>query len=126
MMAWAICQPALAQAPKVLKAKPGVAVAVLNLVNARSDCSTLPNPMPLPVLKQKPADGTIFLQIGVANIPANNNCPARKIPMIVLGYISKKDFTGTDAVEIEVDSGNRATLLSYHITVTPDAQAQPL
>jgi hypothetical protein len=37
-----LVQPVLAQAPKELNTRPGVAVAVVNLVNPRPDCSVNP------------------------------------------------------------------------------------
>jgi len=38
LLAWLV-QPAQGQAPRELKTKPGVAVAMVNLVNPRPDCS---------------------------------------------------------------------------------------
>jgi len=125
LFAW-LAQPALAQSPKELKTRPGVAVAVVNFVNPRADCSVNPGPVTLPGVRQKPANGTMLMQIVVANVPANGTCPARKIPTIVVAYAPKKDFTGVDTVELEIDTDNRVTLLAYRITVAADAQAQPL
>lgn len=81
---------------------------------------------PLPSLRQKPANGSILMQIVIANVAANGNCPARKIPTIVIAYAPRKDFTGVDTLEIEIDVDNRTAVLSYRITVAARAQAQPL
>jgi hypothetical protein len=43
-----------------------------------------------------------------------------------IAYAPRKDFTGVDAVELEIDTDNRVTLLSYRITVSAQTQAQPL
>jgi hypothetical protein len=124
-LAW-LAQPALAQTPKELKTRPGVAVAIVNLVNPRADCSVNPGPVALPSLRQKPANGTILMQIIVADVAANGNCPARKIPTIAIAYAPRKDFTGIDAIELEIDVDNRTTVLSYRIIVAAQAQAEPL
>jgi hypothetical protein len=66
------------------------------------------------------------MQIVIANVAANGSCPARKIPTIVIAYAPRKDFTGVDTLEIEIDVDNRTAVLSYRITVAARAQAQPL
>lgn len=78
----------------------------------------------LPSLTQKPASGTLQMQIVIADFAAIGTCPARKIPSIALIHTPRKDFTGTDPVQIEIDSDNRTTLLSYRIGVV--SQAEPL
>ena len=47
----------------------------------------------------------ILMQIGVANVPATDRCPARKIPVIALVYAPAADFVGTDSVQIEFKPG---------------------
>lgn len=111
-------------APKELKTKPNVSVLVANLVNPRPDCSANPGPVVLPSLRQTPTNGSMQMQIVVADIGASGTCPARKVPAIALIYTPRKDFTGTDSVEIEIDTDNRVTLLAYHISVA--APAEPL
>jgi hypothetical protein len=118
-----LAQPALAQMPKELKTRPGVAVAVVNLVNPRPDCSVNPGPVALPSVRQKPANGTILMQIVIADVAANGNCPARKVPAVAIAYAPRKDFTGIDTLEIEINVDNRATVLSYRITVAAQEQA---
>jgi hypothetical protein len=114
---------ASADTPKELKVKSGTSVAVVNLVNPKPDCSALPGPVALPRLSEKPANGTIQVQILVADVAATGNCPARKIPTIALIYTPNKDFVGTDSVQIEVEVGNRTTSLSYRLVVLPAAQS---
>ncbi len=121
-----LVQPTLAQAPKELKTRPGVAVAVVNLVNPRADCSINPGPVALPSLRRKPANGSILMQIVIADVAASGNCPARRMPTIAIAYAPRKDFTGVDTLEIEIDADNRTTVLSYRITVAAQAQAEPL
>jgi hypothetical protein len=112
----------LAQGAKELKTKSATPVAVVNFSSARSDCSANPGPIAVPVLREKPAHGIIQMQIVVTEIPAAGNCPARKIPTTALVYTPNKDFTGTDTVQVEVETGNRTTTLSYRITVQPAAE----
>ena len=64
------------------------------------------------------------MQIVVANIAATEKCPARRVPAIALIYTPRKDFIGTEALEVEVDTVHRVTLLAYQISVV--ASAEPL
>jgi hypothetical protein len=113
---------ASADTAKELKVKSGTSVAVVNLANPKPDCSALPGPVALPSLREKPANGTMQMQILVSDVGATGNCPARKIPTIALIYTPNKDFVGTDSVQIEIEVGNRTTSLSYRLVVLPAAQ----
>ena len=116
--------PASAQSPKELKTRSGTSVVMVNFVNPRPDCSANPGPIAVPVIREKPANGFIQMLIVPTDVAASGKCPARKIPTTALIYTPKKDFVGTDSVQIEVESGNQTTLLSYRITV--QAAAEPL
>jgi hypothetical protein len=113
---------ASADTAKELTVKSGTSVAVANLANPKPDCSALPGPVALPSLREKPANGTMQMQILVTDVAASGSCPARKIPTIALIYTRNKDFVGTDSVQIEVEVGNRTTSLSYRLVVLPAAQ----
>src|SRR5271169_3359739 len=110
------------QTPKELTTKSGSSVVVVNFLNARPDCSASPGPMAIPVVREKPANGIIQMLIVVTDVAAAGKCPARKIPSTALIYTTNKDFVGADSVQIEVEAGNRTTLLSYRITVQPGAE----
>jgi hypothetical protein len=116
--------PAFAQSPKELKTRSGTSVVMVNFLNARPDCGASPGPIAVPVIREKPANGMVQMLIVPTDVAASGKCPARKIPTTALIYTPKKDFVGTDSVQIEVESGNRTTLLSYRITV--QAAAEPL
>jgi hypothetical protein len=121
--ALALCATsASAQTPKEIKAKSGSSVVVVNFLNARPDCSSNPGPIAVPVIREKPANGIIQMQIIATDVAASGKCPARKIPTTALVYTSNKDFVGTDSVQIEVEAGNRTTSLSYRITVQAPAE----
>jgi hypothetical protein len=113
---------AYAQSPKELKTKSGSSVVVVNFLNARPDCSANPGPISVPVIREKPANGIIQMQILATDVAAAGKCPARKIPTTALIYTPNKDFIGTDSVQIEVEAGNRTTSLSYRITVQAAAE----
>jgi hypothetical protein len=104
-----------ADEPKEIKTEKGKAVVLGDFLNTPSDCSSNPIPSPLPQLREKPSHGTILMQIGVANVPATDRCPARKIPVIALVYSPSADFVGTDSVQIEFRPG--APSLWVRITV---------
>jgi hypothetical protein len=121
----ALCgMPASAQSPKELKTRSGISVVMVNFLNARPDCSANPGPIAVPVIREKPANGVVQMLIVPTDVAASGKCPARKIPTTALIYTPKKDFVGSDSVQIEVETGNRTTLLSYTITV--QAAAEPL
>lgn len=117
---------AAAQSAKELKVQSGKSVVVANLLSTRPDCSSNPGPMAVPIIREKPTNGIVQMQIGVTNIQAAGNCPARKIPSVALIYTARKDFTGTDTLEVEVDQGNKATILSFRITVVESANSERL
>jgi hypothetical protein len=110
---------ATAQTAKELKVQSGKSVVVANLLSTRPDCSSDPGRMAVPVVREKPSNGMIQMQILLTNVEAAGNCSARRIPSLGLIYTPSKGFTGTDTVEVEVDEGNKATILSFRITVEP-------
>ena len=109
---------AIAEDSKQLKTVKNKSVMIGNFVNARSDCSSNPGPDPLPALREKPTNGIVRMQIVVTDVEATANCPARKVPSLALIYTPKRDFIGTDYVQVEVETGNNnITALSYRIIV---------
>ncbi len=114
-MAWA-------QVPKELKTKAGTPVVLVNLLNARPDCGANPGPVAVPVISGAPSNGLVPLQILVSEIAASGKCPARKVPSIALIYAPNSNFSGSEKVQIEVETGNQKRLLSYHIAVQSPGQ----
>jgi hypothetical protein len=112
-----VAVPAAGQTAKEVKTKKNTSVVLVNLLNARPDCSSNMNPIAVPVIREKPKNGTIQMTILVGNVAASGNCPTRKVPMITLIYTPRTDFAGSDAVTIDLESGNQTTILSYAVTV---------
>jgi hypothetical protein len=109
--------PAAAQNAKPLKTKKNTSVALVNLLNAKPDCSSNAGPISVPVIREKPANGSVQMTIQVATAPASGSCQQRKVPVITLIYTPRADFVGDDAVTIDIENGNRTTSLSYSISV---------
>jgi len=110
--------PATADEVKHLTLETGKAAIIANLVAARPDCSSNPGPQPLPVLSEKPLHGAVGVQIGLTDVAAAGNCPARKIPSLAMFYLPAADYIGTDSFQIEIDGGNdKQTKVSYQITI---------
>ena len=109
--------PAVAQNAKPLKTKKNTSIALVNLLNAKPDCSANAAPIAVPVVREKPTNGSVQMTISVANVAASGNCRERKVPVITLIYTPKVDFVGNDAVTIDIENGNRTTSLSYSISV---------
>jgi hypothetical protein len=110
---------AKAEGPKEINTQKGKAVILGNFFNTPSDCGSNPAPNPLPQLREKPSHGAVVMQIVVANVPANDRCPARKIPAIALVYSPNADFVGKDSVQIDFETGvaNNIPAWSFLITV---------
>jgi hypothetical protein len=109
-----------AEEPKEIKTDKAKPVVLGEFLNTPSDCSSNPTASPLPQLREKPSHGLVLMQIGVANVPANDHCPARKIPVIVLVYSPSPEFVGTDSVQIEFKPG--APALWVRITIQEPEQ----
>lgn len=110
--------PTKAEEVKRITVQQGKATVVADFVSARPDCSSNPGPQPLPALSQKPLHGRIGVQIGVTKVPATANCPARKIPSLVVFYVPPKDFVGADSFQIELDEDkDKKIVTSYQVTV---------
>jgi hypothetical protein len=113
----------LAQSPKDLKVLSGKSVVVINLISTHNDCSSNPGPIAVPVIREKPMNGVIQMQIVITAVPPAGGCPARKVPTAALIYTPNKGFIGSDAVSIELEEGNKATTLGYRITVQPNSES---
>ena len=117
--------PASAQAPQPqeVKTDKNKTLVLGNFLNAPSNCTTNPGPVPLPRLREKPAHGVVGLQIMLGDVAATDTCPARKIPAIAIFYSPAKDFVGKDSIQIEFEAGDqKAPGLSFVITVQPGDQ----
>jgi hypothetical protein len=115
--------PADAQTPQEVKTDKNKSLVLGNFMNAPSNCSTNPGPVPLPRLREKPAHGTVGLQIVVGDVAAAGACPARKIPAIAIFYTPAKDFVGKDSIQIEFEvADQKIPGLSFVITVQPGDQ----
>ncbi len=114
--------PAAAQTAKELTTKKGVSVALVNLLNVKPGCTGGPAPVAIPVVRDRPSNGTVLMQIVAVDVAAAGNCPARKTPAVAVLYSPKNGFTGTDLVGIEIEAGNRTTLLTYRISVIPPGE----
>ena len=115
--------PASAQTPQEVKTDKNKSLVLGNFMNAPSNCSTNPGPVPLPRLREKPAHGSIGLQIVMGDVAAAGACPARKIPAIAIFYTPTKDFVGKDSIQIEFEvADQKIPGLSFVITVQPGDQ----
>jgi hypothetical protein len=111
--------PATAQTPKELKTKTGTPVALVNLLNVKPGCTSSPAPVAVPLVREKPTNGAVQMLIVAVDVAASGNCSARKVPAVALFYSPREGFTGADSLSIEIELGNRTTILSYHIAVLP-------
>jgi hypothetical protein len=115
--------PAGAQTPQEVKTEKNKSLILGNFMNALGNCSTNPGPLPLPILRERPAHGTIGIQIVIGDAAATNACAARKVPAIAIFYTPARDFVGKDSIQIEFDTADQKIPgLSFVITVQPGEQ----
>ncbi|MGO8913024.1 MAG: hypothetical protein ACLQDM_27380 [Bradyrhizobium sp.] len=109
---------ATAEELKELKTEKGKPLVLGNLLNAPRNCSSNSGPNPIPLLREKPSHGRVIMQIVIADLPADDSCPARKIPAIALIFVPDANFIGTDSVQIELDAGSsKLTVQGFRIIV---------
>ncbi len=115
-------QQAKAQNEKGIRTRSGTPVILVNLVSSRPDCTSTPGLIAVPIIREKPVNGHVGMQVVATDIAASQNCPSRKVPTVALVYVPNKDFVGADSVQVEIDVGNRTTTLRYRLTVADAAQ----
>jgi hypothetical protein len=120
--------PALAETrttDKSARAQSGKAVRIGVYINVRPDCTS--GPLPAIKLNSPPANGTVTVRKG--NVTATNykQCLALQVPAFVAIYRSKTDFSGVDALELEVKyPSGRVEIQKFQITVAPSPASQPI
>jgi hypothetical protein len=100
---------AKADPPKEVNTEKNKAVVLGTFLSAPSNCGSNPGPIPVPKIREKPSHGIVGLQIVVADVPASDSCPARKIPAIALFYTPSADFVGNDSVQVEFETTDNKT-----------------
>ena len=111
---------AKSDASKEVKTEKNKPVILGNFLSAPNNCESKPGPIPVPILQRKPSNGFVGLQIVVADVAATDSCPARKIPAIALFYSPNGDFSGTDSVQIDIETPDkRIATQSFLIKVEP-------
>jgi hypothetical protein len=120
--------PALAEirtSEKSARAQSGKSVRIGVYINVRPDCTS--GPLPAIKLNSPPVNGTVTVR--KANVTATNykQCLALQVPAFVAIYRSKTDFSGVDALELEVKFPNgRVEIQKFEITVAPSPASQPI
>ena len=86
------------------RAQSGKDVRIGVYINVRPDCTS--GPLSAIKLNTPPANGTVTVRKG--NVTATNykQCLALQVPAFVAIYRSKTDFSGVDALELEVKFPN--------------------
>jgi hypothetical protein len=122
LLAWAggTCAPALAQVNSVertVKGRAGQDIRIGVFASIRSDCKS--GPLPTIKLKLPPAHGNVTVKQGKLRTTNFRQCLAAEVPAFIVIYKSKPEFSGSDAVVLEVINPAGKTQLQ-RITVTID------
>ena len=110
---------------RTARALPGKDVRIGVYVNVQPDCTS--GPLPAIRLSEPPANGAVTVR--KANVTATNykQCLAMQVPAFVATYRSKPNFTGVDALELEVKySSGRTEIQRFQITVGSPPRSQPI
>lgn len=101
------------RAAKGLSAKP---IRIGVYLNVQPDCTS--GPLPAIRLLDPPANGTVDVKRAKVNATNYKQCLALEVPGFVAFYRSKPDFSGIDAVTIEVKyPGGRTEIQHIKVTV---------
>lgn len=106
-----------------VKAEPGKTTRIAVFANVKADCSA--GPLPTIRLAEPPAGGTVTIRQAKIRITNYKSCLAAEVPAYVAFYRPKPDFSGTDAVTLEVknDKGEVVQIRKITITITAGTQA---
>jgi hypothetical protein len=129
-LAIAVTSPARAQQPEPrrieqqVKVEPGKTARIAVFVNAKADCSS--GPLPTIRMAEPPASGQVTIRSGKVRVTNHKSCLAAEFPAFVAFYKPKPDFSGTDAVTLEVKNEQGAVVQIRKINITITAKTQEL
>jgi hypothetical protein len=106
-----------------VKAEQGKTTRIAVFFNAKADCSS--GPLPTIRLAEPPTGGAVTIRQAKMKVTNYKSCLAAEFPAYVAFYKPKPDFTGTDAVTLEVknDKGTVIQIRKINITVPAATQA---
>ena len=107
------------------KAQAGKNVRIGVYLNVRPDCTS--GPLPTIRLSTPPTNGTVTVR--KANVSATNykQCLALQVPAFVAFYRSRANFSGVDALELEVKyQSGRVEIQQFKIEVGASPAGEPI
>ncbi len=107
------------------KAQTGKDARIGVYLNVRPDCTS--GPLPTIRLSTPPANGTVTVR--KANVTATNykQCLALQVPAFVAFYRSRANFSGVDALELEVKyQSGRVEMQKFKIQVGSSPASEPI
>jgi hypothetical protein len=114
-----LSHPASAQISKI--AASGSPILLLQVYSTNPDCSAAGRPVVRPTQSPEHGRMTITHTSVFPNFPQSNvrsTCNKRRVPGVVIRYVSQRGYTGTDAAAFEVYfPGGQARRASFFITV---------
>jgi hypothetical protein len=122
--------PASAQQPEPrrveqqVKGEPGKTIRIAVFASAKPDCTS--GPLPTIRMAEPPASGQVTIRSGKVRVTNHKTCLAAEFPAFVAFYKPKPDFSGTDAVTLEVKNEQGAIVQIRKINITIAAKSQEL
>jgi hypothetical protein len=100
---------------RAVKGQAGQDIRIGVFASIRSDCKS--GALPTIKLKEPPAHGNVTVKQGKLRTTNFKQCLAVEVPAFIVFYKSKPEFSGTDAVTLEILETSGKTQYQ-HITVT--------
>ena len=107
-----------------VKAEHGKTTRIAVFFNAKPDCTS--GPLPTIRMAEPPTGGAVTIRQGKMKVTNYKSCLAAEFPAYVAFYKPKPDFTGTDAVTLEVKNDQGAVIQIRKINITVPAATQAL
>ena len=107
------------------KAQAGKNVRIGVYLNVRPDCTS--GPLPTIRLSTPPANGTVIVRKANFNATNYKQCLALQVPAFVAFYRSRANFSGVDALELEVKyQSGRVEIQKFKIEVGSSPASEPI
>lgn len=120
--------PVLAQTETVertAKGQAGQDIRIGVFASIRPDCKS--GPLPTIRLKEPAAHGNVTVKQGKLRTTNFKQCLATEVPAFIVVYKSKPEFSGDDAVTLEVvDASGKTQVQRITVTVGAKSGGQPI
>ena len=110
---------------RTAKGQAGQDIRIGVFASIRPDCKT--GPLPTIRLKEPPTHGNVIVKQGKLRTTNFKQCLAAEVPAFIVIYKSKPEFSGSDAVTLEVvDASGKTQVQRITVTVGSKSSGQSI